>query len=169
MPLEYELGLRKPITLVPHEAILNIYYTASCLKKQAAEFFHPFGLTDVQFNLMMLLRHQSGPDQGLTQAQLSDMMLVNRANTTSLIDRMEKSGLVVRTSTPSDRRYNIIKLTGHGKKLLTQVEPLYTKEVKKTMAALKEVEQKKIIQMLEKIRSKLSRRNRTKNLSRNSF
>lgn len=169
MPLEHELGLRKPITQVSHEAILNIYYTVSCLKKQAAEFFRPFGLTDVQFNLMMLLRYQSGPDQGLTQAQLSDMMLVNRANITSLIDRMEKSDLVVRTSAPSDRRYNIIKLTIYGKKLLTQIEPLYTKEVKKTMAALKEVEQKKIIQMLEKIRSKLSQRNRTKNLNRNSF
>ncbi len=168
MPLKNELGLRKPIALVPHEAILNIYYTAACLKKQAAEFFRPFGLTDAQFNLMMLLRHQSSPEEGLTQAQLSDMMLVNRANTTSLVDRMEKSDLVVRTSAPSDRRYNIIKLTSYGKKLLTQIEPLYTKVVKKTMAVLKEAEQKKSIQMLEKIRSKLPRRNRTKNLNRNS-
>jgi DNA-binding MarR family transcriptional regulator len=152
MALEQELGLRKPITLLPHEALLNVYYTASCLKKQAAEFFHPFGLTDVQFNLMMLLRHQSSPDQGLSQARLSDMMLVNRANITSLIDRMEKSDLVVRTPTPSDRRYNIIKLTGHGKKLLVEVEPLYAKEVKKIITSLKEPEQKRLITMLEKIR-----------------
>lgn len=169
MPLEHKLGPRKPTTLVPHETTLNIYYTVSCLKKRAAEFFHPFGLTDVQFNPMMLLQHQNDPDQGLTQAQLSDMMLVNRANTTSLIDQVEKSDLVVRTSAQSDRRYNIIKLTSYGKKLPAQIEPLYTKEVKKTMAALKEVEQKKIIQMLEKIRSKLSQRNGTKNLNRNSF
>jgi DNA-binding MarR family transcriptional regulator len=152
MALKQELGLRKPITLLPHEALLNVYYTASCLKKQAAEFFHPFGLTDVQFNLMMLLRHQSSPDQGLSQARLSDMMLVNRANITSLIDRMEKSDLVVRTPTPSDRRYNIIKLTGHGKKLLVEVEPLYAKEVKKIITSLKEPEQKRLITMLEKIR-----------------
>ena len=90
MALEQELGLRKPIKLLAHRALLNIYYTASCLKKRADEFFRGFGLTDVQFNVMMLLQYQSGPEGGLSQAQLSDMMLVNRANVTSLIDRMER-------------------------------------------------------------------------------
>jgi DNA-binding MarR family transcriptional regulator len=155
MTLEQELGLRKPIALLPHEAVLNIYYTASCLKKRADEFFRTFGLTDVQFNVMMLLHHQSGPEEGLSQAQLSDMMLVNRANTTALIDRMEKSGLVVRTAAPDDRRYNIVKLTSRGKKLFARVEPLYAKQFQEIMSALKESEQKVLIRVLESIRSKL--------------
>ncbi len=155
MSLEHELGLIKPIVLQPHRALLNIYYTASCLKKRADEFFRPFGLTDVQFNLMMLLQYQSSLDEGLSQAQLSDMMLVNRANITSLIDRMEKVSLVVRTAAPEDRRYNIIKLTSRGRKLLARVEPLYANEVKKIMVPLRESEQKKLIAMLEKTRSRL--------------
>jgi len=155
MSLQDELGLRKPIALLPHEAVLNIYYTASCLKKRADEFFRTFGLTDVQFNVMMLLHHQSGPEEGLSQAQLSDMMLVNRANTTALIDRMEKSGLVVRTAAPDDRRYNIVKLTSRGKKLFARVEPLYAKQFQEIMSALKESEQKVLIRVLESIRSKL--------------
>jgi len=155
MSLQDELGLRKPIALLPHEAVLNIYYTASCLKKRADEFFRTFGLTDVQFNVMMLLHHQSGPEEGLSQAQLSDMMLVNRANTTALIDRMEKSGLVVRTAAPDDRRYNIVKLTSRGKKLFARVEPLYAKQFQEIMSALKESEQKVLIRILESIRSKL--------------
>jgi MarR family 2-MHQ and catechol resistance regulon transcriptional repressor len=152
MSLEHELGLIRPITLQSHEALLNIYYTTSCLKKQAGEFFHRFGLTDVQFNLMMLLHHQSRINGGLSQARLSEMMLVNRANITSLIDRMERSGLVVRTAEPKDRRYNVVKLTAHGKKMLAQVEPLYVKEVKKIMAAFGDAELKRLITMLEKIR-----------------
>lgn len=155
MSLQDELGLRKPIALLPHEAVLNIYYTASCLKKRADEFFRTFGLTDVQFNVMMLLHHQSGPEEGLSQARLSDMMLVNRANTTALIDRMEKSGLVVRTAAPDDRRYNIVKLTSRGKKLFARVEPLYAKQFQEIMSALKESEQKVLIRVLESIRSKL--------------
>jgi DNA-binding MarR family transcriptional regulator len=156
MSLEHELGLRKPIALLPHEALLSIYYTASCLKKRADEFFRPFGLTDVQFNVMMLLEHQGGSEDGLSQARLSDMMLVNRANTTALIDRMEKAGLVVRTPDASDRRYNIVKLTAEGRKLLADVEPLYAKEVKKIVTVLKEAEQKRLIAALEKIRAKLA-------------
>lgn len=156
MSLEHELGLRRPIVLLSHEALLNIYHTASCLKKRVGEFLHPFGLTDAQFNLMMLLQHQSGPEGGLSQTELSDMMLVNRANITSLIDRMEKSGLVARTALPSDRRYNIIRLAVRGNKLLAQVEQLYAEEVKKIMVILEGTEQQGLIKALEKIREELA-------------
>ena len=156
MTLEQELGLKKPFSVLEHEAILNIYYTGSQIKKKADELFRSFSLTDVQFNVMALLYHHSGPEKGLSQAQLSDMMLVNRANITSLIDRMEKADLVVRTASPDDRRYNIVKLTSRGKKLFVRVDPLYVKEVRKIMASLKGAEQRKLIKMLEKIRSRLT-------------
>ena len=157
MSLQLELGFKRPVALLAHEALLNTYYTASCLKKKAGEFLRPFGITDVQFNLMMLLRHQSSPGDGLSQAQLSEMMLVNRANITSLIDRMERANLVVRTSAPSDRRSNIVKLTSRGKRLLGDIEPLYAKEVKRIMAVLLEAEQKRLIVMLERVRANISR------------
>ena len=44
MSLECELDLKKPISLLSHRAILNVYYTASQLRKKAEEFFHPFFL-----------------------------------------------------------------------------------------------------------------------------
>jgi len=156
MALEQELGLKKGFGILEHEAILNVYYTASQIKKKADEFFREFGLTDVQFNVMMLLAHQSSPEGGLSQAQLSDMMLVNRANITSLIDRMEKAGLVVRTASPGDRRYNIVKLTSRGRKLFARLDPFYVKEVKGIMSVFNQAEQKELMAMLEKIRSKLS-------------
>jgi len=156
--LEVELGLSKPVALQAHEALLSTYYTASRLRKAVGDFLRPFGLTDVQFNLMMLLRHQSGRGRGLNQAQLSQMMLVNRANITSLVDRMERAGLVRRTSAASDRRYNIIRLTGRAKELLAQIEPLYADEVRRIMAALVGAEQKELIAMLEKIRGNISER-----------
>ncbi|MBN2590436.1 MAG: MarR family transcriptional regulator [Sedimentisphaerales bacterium] len=155
MSLEIELGLNEPVALLAHEALLSTYYTASNLRKKAGHFLQPFGLTDVQFNLMMLLKHQSRKGEGLTQAQLSSMMLVNRANITSLIDRMEKAGFVTRTSSPSDRRSNIIVLTESGKELLDRIEPLYAEEVKRIMDILVEDEQKRLIGMLEKVRSNI--------------
>ena len=162
MSLEFELCLRKPIALLAHEALLNTYFTASCLRKKAGELLRPFGVTDVQFNLMMLLKYQGGSEEGLNQAQLSNMMLVNRANITSIIDRMEKANIVVRTPAPSDRRSNIVKLTTRGKKLIDQIEPFYTEEVKQIMAVLKQPEQKSLIAMLEKIRGNLSVKSRPK-------
>ncbi len=84
--------------------------------------------------------------------QLSDMMLVNRANITSLIDRMEKGQLVMRTNAPGDRRYNIVKLSDKGKALLEQVESAYIREVQQVISPLKEPELDKLIEMLWRIR-----------------
>jgi len=156
MSLEEELGLRKPVALLGHKALLSTYYTASQLKKRGGEFFRPFNLTDVQFNLMMLLEYQAGPDEGLSQAQLSKMMLVNPANITSLIDRMEKAGLVARTAAPTDRRYNIIKLTLKGKQLLDRAAPLYVQEVGRIMGVLKQAEQEQLVEMLERVRDNIN-------------
>ena len=155
MALKEELKLKKGFDIVEHEALLNIYYTASLLKKRADVFFKTFGLTDVQFNVMMLLHYHSGTQDGLSQAQLSDMMLVNRANITTLVDRMEKASLVMRTSISGDRRTNIIKMTVKGKKLFEKVEPLYAEMVKQIMAGFKQSEQKKLITILEKVRANL--------------
>ena len=85
------------------------------------------------------------------------MMLVNRANITSLVDRMEQAGMVVRTAAAGDRRYNIVKMTARGRKLFAKVEPLYAKQVQQIMAVFKGGEQKRLIAMLGRIRGELEK------------
>ena len=155
MSLKTELGMRKGFENPAHEALLNIYYTASRSRKKAGEFFRAHGLTDVQFNVLSLLKHQSGENGGLTQVELSKMMLVNRANITTLIDRMEKAGLVARRPVPDDRRYNIIGLTPHGLKMYQQVAGIYKKKVADIMSALDQNELNALVGILEKIRLNL--------------
>jgi DNA-binding MarR family transcriptional regulator len=155
MSLENELSLNVPFTLKSHESLLNVYFTATCIKKQGTEFLSQFDLTAVQLNLMMMLGHQADDSGGLSQARLSEMMLVNRANVTSLVDRVEKAGFVIRTAADGDRRYNIIKLTRKGKNLLKKVEPLYGKEVTRIMSPLSDAEQKKLVNMLERVRENM--------------
>jgi len=156
MALKEELKLKRGFEMLEHEALLNIYYTATGLKKSADEFFKTLDLTDVQFNVLMLLTYQSGQQGGLSQVQLSEMMLVNRANITTLIDRMEKASLVTRTSVSDDRRTNIIKLTAKGKKLFEKAEPFYLEQVKQAMTGFNQAQQKKLITTLEKVRANIS-------------
>jgi DNA-binding MarR family transcriptional regulator len=155
MSLKEELKLKKGFDVIEHEAMLNIYYTTAGLKKRADALFKTLGLTDVQFNVMMLLNYQGG-SEGLSQVQLSDMMLVNRANVTTLIDRMEKSSLVERTSLSGDRRTNIIKMTSKGKKLFEKAEPMYDKMTKEAMSGFGQSELRKLIAVLEKVRANIS-------------
>ena len=64
MSLEKELSLNVPFTLKSHESLLNIYFTGTCIKKQATEFLSQFDLTAVQINLMMMLGHQADESGG---------------------------------------------------------------------------------------------------------
>lgn len=156
MSLKSELGMRKGFDYPAHEALLNIYYTASRTRKEAGDFFRRYGLTDVQYNVLSLLKHQSGSRSGLTQVELSKMMLVNRANITTLIDRMEKAELVQRRPVPDDRRYNIIELTPHGIEMYQKVDGVYKKKISQIMNALNTEELHDLIRILEKVRDNLS-------------
>ncbi|MCG8569282.1 MAG: MarR family transcriptional regulator [Spirochaetes bacterium] len=156
MSLKEELGLVTNFKLYEHESMLNLYHTAAMLRKRATEFFSKYHLTDVQFNVLDLLFYQGGEKGGLTQIELSRMMLVNRSNITSLIDRMEKAGLVIRTNISEDRRYNIIKLTQKGKDKLKEISSDYTKKVRQIMSVLEPDEKKMLVDICERLRSNLN-------------
>lgn len=157
MSLKSELNMRKGFDYPAHEALLSVYYTAARVRKKAEEFFRRHGLTDVQFNVLSLLKHQSIDDRGLTQVELSRMMLVNRANITTLIDRMEKAGLVERKPMPDDRRYNTIRLTPHGLRMYTEVQGHYKKKVAQIMGALADHELDALMSILQKVRQNLDK------------
>ena len=157
MSLEKDLQLRQGFQSRAHEAVFSIYFTAALIKKFADEFFREYGTTDVQFNVMMLLKYQGEEKNGLTQVELSRMLLVNRANITSLIDRMEKAQIVTRAPIPGDRRYHVVRLTPKGHRMVEEVEEHYMQMVESLMEALNEAEQKSLISFLERTRSRLKK------------
>ena len=154
MRLAEELGFVKDFEDSSHEALLSIYHTASLARKKSAEFFQTYGITDVQFNLLMLLRYQSD-NRGLRQVALGRTTLVNRASVTAMIDRMEKSGLVSRANVPDDRRSNYVRLTRKSLALLERIEERYKSEIDLIMKALSPQETTQLLDMLQRIRGNL--------------
>lgn len=154
MGLKEELHLNKPFACSEHEAILNVYLTGAQIRKWGSDFLRRFALTDVQFNLLMILKYQ-GQTEDLSQARLSETMLVNRANITGLVDRLEKAGLVRRTRDPHDRRTNRIVLTAKGKALIDKVDPLYGKEMRRITKDLSGQEIGQLIRICGKVRKNL--------------
>lgn len=154
MKLAEELGFQEDFEDSSHEALLSLYHTAALSRKRSAEFFKNFGITDVQFNLLMLLRYQGGA-MGLKQVALGRMMLVNRASVTAIIDRMEKADLVVRVDAPDDRRSNYVRLTRKSRVLLERIEKKYRDEINRIMNALSSHETGQLLKTLQKIRENL--------------
>ena len=164
MSLQKELGLKKPFTNVAHEAVLNIVLTGSMLVKEGYHILKPFGLTDTQFNVLMLLNEQTAGGK-ISQTRLGDMMLVNRSNITGIIDRMEQSGLVRRTANSDDRRVNDIELTDAGKELLKKAHDAYYKRIEEVMSVLSGPENSQLCTSLEAIREQVRTRTAEKESS----
>jgi DNA-binding MarR family transcriptional regulator len=155
MSLKDELHFPNPIRSRSHEAALSIVYTGGILAREAWLFLRPFGLTDSQFNVLHLLRYQTGPDQTATQTELGRMLLVNRSNVTGLVDRMEQAGWVERLDDPADRRIKRIRITAAGRKLLDRVDAAYIRKVEQVMHPLTAREQAELCRLLEKVRAPL--------------
>lgn len=150
MTLQKELKLKQPLASLNHEALLSLVRTSTLMQKLSNRFFSRFELTDVQFNILMILKDH-GAD-GLSQQELSEQLVVGKSNVVGLVDRLEKAGYVKRTPHPSDRRFNQIVLAPKGAKLERRVEQTYFEEVDRMMNVLTGSEKRVLIHAMEKIR-----------------
>jgi DNA-binding MarR family transcriptional regulator len=155
MGLQHEMGFNRPVKHKGHETLLNIFVTATLLIKETQRLLKPFGLTDAQFDVLMMLGTQS-ENGTLNQTELSAMLLVNRSNITGLIDRMEHAGWVRRLSDNEDRRVNLIGMTEEGKALLEKAKTVYITRVDEITSILSKEEQHRLCETLERIRKQLN-------------
>ena len=154
MSLYQELSYKSPFKFQVEETLLSIIHTGNLLSKDGQRVLRPFGLTDAQFNVLMLLEHHC--DEGrLSQTKLGKMLLVNRSNVTGLVDRMEKAGLVRRVADCEDRRVNQLEMTEAGRRVLEKAYKKYFSRIEEVMSTLSGKEQHNLSQMLGKVRRQL--------------
>jgi DNA-binding MarR family transcriptional regulator len=151
MTLAEELGFRKPIEEPAHEALLEVVVTSDLLSKEGERVVRPFGITEPQFNVLMLLAWQSSGGE-MDQTSLGRMLVVNRSNVTGLVDRLEQAGLVSRSLDPSDRRVRLLRLTVEGRRVLARAEEAYVERVHEVMSVLSAAEQRQLGNLLGRIR-----------------
>lgn len=150
MGLTEELGLDRPIETVEHESLLNIVYTGTMIARASFRYFQGHRLTDAQFNVLVQLKYAN--DRELSQAVLGRRVVVNKADMTGIIDRLEKTGLVERGPHPSDRRVNMVRMTVEGEKAVDALEPGYLEGVGRLMSGISREDLERLNVTLEKIR-----------------
>ncbi len=136
------LDLPNPIKDPSHEFIMTVMLASRMLSNAGRQLLGSTGLTEAQFNILMLLRHQFAA--GATQVGLSRCVLVNRANITGLVDRLERDGLVVRKPKKGDRRIKIVVLTPKGAEHLSIAEELYFEGINKISEWISQTDQQAV-------------------------
>ncbi len=74
----------------------------------------PFGLTLTQYWALVHLKNE----EGRSLSELADLLICDKSNVTSVVDKLEESGLAVRKrGKAGDRRYIRVVLTPQGQQL----------------------------------------------------
>jgi DNA-binding MarR family transcriptional regulator len=85
-------------------------------------------LSLVEYEILVRLSEREG--RQLRMAQLADALAHSRSRVTHTVTRMEKAGLVVRTSSPEDGRGVVATMTDKGFDLLRRMAPMHVRGVR---------------------------------------
>lgn len=107
------------------------------------------GLTPDQFTMLRQLNE--APEEGVTQRELSIKMTSDPNTIASLLDRMEKTGLVERRPHEKDRRAHRVKLKEKGRKLYTEIRDVAIDLQTQVLNVLPAGDREKFLEQLEAI------------------
>jgi MarR family transcriptional regulator, negative regulator of the multidrug operon emrRAB len=102
--------------------------------------------------LMPLLLH----DRPLTPSELADYSRVTRSTVTSVIDKLERDGVIQR-STLKDRRMTAIHLTEAGKQLMTDKVPLLIQIFSDLLSEFTDEDHARFAELLQKLSGGVAR------------
>jgi MarR family 2-MHQ and catechol resistance regulon transcriptional repressor len=104
-------------------------------------------LTTSQFGVLEVLLHL-GP---LCQGEVAAKLLRSGASMTSVVEGLEKRGLVVRQRTEEDKRFVRVALTGKGRRLIEEIFPGHAKAIARLFGALGRDEQDELRRLCRKL------------------
>lgn len=148
MGLENEINQRKFRTEY-QKARINIIYTYNWLSERINSIFDQWDITPRQFNILRILRGEGKP---LSTFQIRQRMLDKMSDTSRIVDRLLKKGLVRKTPNGEDRRLVDVVITPKGKKLLEKIDP-FEEHADKIMTTLSEEETKTLNGLLDRLRN----------------
>jgi len=148
MALENEINQRK-FRSEYQKARINIIYTYNWMTEKVNSIFEEYDITPQQFNILRILR---GEGNALSTMQIRQRMLDKMSDTSRIVDRLLKKGLVKKSPNAVDRRLVDVVITQKGKKLLEKMDP-FEDYADKIMNNLSEEETKTLNNLLDKLRN----------------
>jgi DNA-binding MarR family transcriptional regulator len=129
-------------------AVTSLMRVHQVLAKRADQILAPIDLTFARYELLIRLYFQG---ESLPLSQLGKQLQIHQTSITSLVDRLEKQGLIQRTPHPTDRRSTIAQMTPAGRVLTAKAINLLNSEFFRDLG-LAEGETHLLIGLLMKMR-----------------
>jgi len=131
------------------KAAINLIFTYNWMSEQNKKFFEREDITPQQFNILRILRGAGNP---LSTLQIRQRMLDKMSDTSRIVDRLVKKGLVKKVVCKSDRRLVDVSITEKGSELLAKLD-LANDEMDEVLSKITFEEASTLNVLLDKIRS----------------
>jgi DNA-binding MarR family transcriptional regulator len=112
------------------------------------------GLSASAFQTLAII---DGAGEPLPGHVMAERLLVSSASMTSLVDTLERRGLVERRPHPTDRRKVLIALTADGQRIVDQQLPVIHAVINRAISTLTESDREHLLRSLTTIRAQVSR------------
>lgn len=97
-----------------------------------------------------------GAAQPLSPTAIAERLIVTTASVTSLLDTLERRGLVERRPDPTDRRRLLIVITQDGKAIVDQFLPEVVALQTAALATLTEAQRRQLVELLATVGANLT-------------
>lgn len=131
------------------KAAINIIYTNNWLAERLRSFMADENLTNQQFNVLRILRGSS--PKPLSTLQIRERMLDKMSDTSRIVDRLVRKGLVNKSICETDKRLVDISITKAGLDLLSKMDEKDT--IDTHLGNLSDQEADTLSMLLDKIRA----------------
>ena len=144
MPTRYHGDEREVRAL---NAFITLLRASEAVSSSVNEDLSARRLTASQFGVLEALLHLGS----LCQGELAGKLLRSGASVTSVVEGLERRGLLVRQRTLEDKRFVRVALTGKGRKLIEQLFPGHAKAIARRFAVLRPAEQDELRRLCRKL------------------
>lgn len=108
-----------------------------------------FGITPVQYGALSAVYRQPRVDQ----RTLAHLIGFDPSTIGSVIDRLEKRGLMARSNSPTDRRVRLLTVTDAGRSLLLAAEPAVLRAQQRMLEPLSPTQQAQFMDLMSLLTS----------------
>lgn len=138
--------------LAPHGLGYRIKLLGQLLGRKFQERLEPFGLTPFHWVVLCCLWEEDG----LATSSIGEKLQQVGGTLTSVLDRMEKRGLVRRERDASDRRIWRIWLTEQGKQLQDVLPPIALEIREESLKGISVAEREQLSQLVDRAIANMS-------------
>lgn len=130
------------------KATVNIIFSANWLSEKIKNFLDTEDITPQQYNILRILR---GSKEPMSTLQIRERMLDKMSDTSRIVERLQKKGLVEKKTCPADKRLVDVVISKKGLALLEKLDRKNT-ELDSIVNALSAEEANTLNGLLDKMR-----------------